>query len=68
MEALRELHPERPLWAGNDAGSGSGFDANACGPALRETLRAGATVKSLLEAWRPEHEKFREARKKYLLY
>jgi uncharacterized protein YbbC (DUF1343 family) len=62
LAAVRAVHPDSFRFAAVH------FDLLAAGPALRRAIMAGRAPAAIWRAWEPALQRFRRARRKYLLY
>jgi uncharacterized protein YbbC (DUF1343 family) len=62
LAAVRAVHPDRFGWIPRH------FDRLAGGPRLRAQLEAGVDPATIVRGWTAELERFRERRRRYLLY
>ena len=62
LTALRDIHP------GAFEFRAPHFDRLAAGPALRLAIQAGTSAREIWESWEPDLARFREVRKRYLIY
>jgi uncharacterized protein YbbC (DUF1343 family) len=62
LAALRSTHPDRFEFRASQ------FDRLAAGPDLRLAIEAGRSPREIWESWEPELARFREMRRKYLIY
>ena len=62
LAALRFTHPDKFEFRARH------FDRLATGPELRSAIEAGRSPSEIWESWEPDLIRFREMRKKYLIY
>ena len=62
LVAIRAVHPAQFQFRAPS------FDRLAAGPELRTAIEAGRTAKDIWSSWEPDLTRFREARRKYLIY
>ncbi len=67
LEAIRDLYPQRFASVFNQKRKRS-FDRYLGVTTISETLKKGEKIKPILNSWEEKIEKFKEKRKKYLLY
>jgi uncharacterized protein YbbC (DUF1343 family) len=62
LAAVRAVHPDSFQFAAER------FDLLAAGPALRRAILAGRALAAIWREWEPALERFRQMRRKYLVY
>jgi len=69
LAAIRRLFPDHPLFdvRANPKGIRN-FDRAMGSDSIRRQLEAGWEAEKIIRSWEPELEKFRQIRRKYLLY